>query len=285
MPDYRVNLDIYNGPMDLLLYLIRRNEVDINDIPIATITGQYLEYVGLMQQMDIDVAAEFLVLAATLLEIKSALLVPRGETGEEEQTADDLGDPRLELVRQLLEYKKFKDAAGELKDAADLQALRYGRSQADLDRLRDEARKREQELDLEGVQVWDLFEAFSRLMQATLASQRGHQVFEDDTPVDVYEADILDRAQREKSLTFESVFRGRKNRTEMVGLFLALLELIRMKLVRIEQEAAFKSIYIFSLTEEEPAKAVAHALSADIEQLPSDLNRDQKHRSAEHDAG
>lgn len=274
--DYRVNLDIYNGPLDLLLYLIRRSEVDIYDIPIAEITRQYLQYIEVIRQMDINLAGEFLVMAATLLEIKSALLIPRGEAAED-QAEDNLADPRLELVRQLLEYKKFKDAAGELHEAAEEQSQRFARSLADLDRLRDEEKQHEQELDLEGVQIWDLFDAFSRLMQATLAGARGHEVIEDDTPVDVYEVDILDRAQREKTLTFEAIFKGCKYRTEMVGLFLALLELIRMKLVRIEQEHTFSPIYLFALTEEDPQKAVAHAISSSIERLPSEINRDKQH--------
>jgi len=245
MAEYRVKLNIYNGPMDLLLYLIRRNEVDIYDIPIAQITEQYLQYVELIKQIDLDLAGEFLVMAATLMEIKSALLLPReeAEAGEEE-----LGDPRLELVRQLLEYKRFKDLAGELGEFAAEQALRFGRGESDLARVRQEKRE-EQELDLESVQIWDLFEVFNRLMQATLAGKRQHEVIEDDTPIDLYEADILDRAQQEQPLTFEEVFTGRTSRIEMVGLFLALLELIRLKLVRIEQERDFGPVYIFALTD------------------------------------
>lgn len=267
MSDYRVKLDIYNGPLDLLLYLIRRDEVDINDIPIARITEQYLEYVDLLKEFDIDMAGEFLVMAATLMEVKSAMLLPRGEVeGEEEE---DLGDPRLELVRQLLEYKKYKDVAGGLGESAQEQAQRFGRSTADLRRLRDEQRM-EQELDVESLQIWDLFAVFSRLMQATLAQQRGHEVIQDDTPIDVYEVDLLDRAQKENPLTFEAVFVGR-SRGEMIGLFLALLELIRQNLVRVEQEAAFGAIYIFAQTDEVAELAVAHAMSADIDKLPSEI--------------
>ena len=269
MPEYRVKLDIYNGPLDLLLYLIRRDEVDINDIPIAGVTEQYLQYVEVIKEIDIDLAGEFLVMAATLMEIKSAMLLPRGEVGEDEE--EDFGDPWLELVRQLLEYKKYKDLAGDLGESAQEQSQRFGRSAADLQRLRDQQRT-EQELDVESLQIWDLFAAFNRLMQATLAARRGHEVIHDDTPIDVYETDVLDRAQKEKPLTFEAVFAGR-SRSEMIGLFLALLELIRQKLVRVEQEQAFEAIYIFALTTEPAHIAVAHAVSADIDQLPSELNR------------
>ncbi|MCP4708368.1 MAG: segregation/condensation protein A [Planctomycetes bacterium] len=270
MTDYRVKLGIYNGPMDLLLYLIRRSEVDINDIPIAKITEQYIQYVNLIKQINLDLAGDFLVMAATLMEIKSAILLPREETPDGQE--EDLSDPRLELVRQLLEYKKFKDIAGELSESAVEQAQRYHRSRADLERVRQEKRQ-EQELDLESVQIWDLFEVFNRLMHATLAGKRKHQIFEDDTPIDIYEADILDRAQKEKPMLFESIFEGRHNRIEMVGLFLALLELIRMKLIRIEQELDFGPIYIIALTDESAELAVAHAVSADIDQLPSEAQK------------
>jgi segregation and condensation protein A len=270
MVDYHVKLDIYNGPLDLLLYLIRRNEVEIHDIPISQITDQYLQYVELIKQLDINLAGEFLVMAATLMEIKSALLLPRDEAAEGEE--DDLSDPRLELVRQLLEYKNFKDAAGELSGLAQEQSGRFARPLTDLERIRHDLQK-QQELDLESLQIWDLFDAFNRMMQATLAGQRSHEVVQDDTPIDLYEADILDRAQNQSPLTFEAVFAGCANRLELVGLFLALLELIRMKLVRIEQELDFKAIYIFALTDEPAELAVAHAVSADIDTLPSEKIR------------
>jgi len=277
MTDYRVKLGIYHGPMDLLLYLIRRSEVDINDIPIARITEQYIQYVNLIKQINLDLAGDFLVMAATLMEIKSAMLLPREETTDGDE--EDLSDPRLELVRQLLEYKKFKDIAGELSESAAEQAQRYHRSRADLERIRQEKRQ-EQELDLESVQIWDLFEVFSRLMQATLAGKRKHEVFKDDTPIDIYEADILDRAQREHPLLFETIFEGRNNRIEMIGLFLALLELIRMKLIRIEQELDFGPIYLIALTDEPAEIAVAHAVSADIDQLPSEAQK-QKYQPSD----
>ncbi len=283
MPDYRVNLEIYNGPLDLLLYLIRRSEVEIHDIPVATITEQYLEYVDLLKELNINNASEFLVMASTLLEIKSAMILPR--PAEIEQADDeDLSDPRLELVRQLLEYKKFKDAANELRAAAGDQSQRWPRSMADLRNLHDEFRQQQQqELDLEGLQLWDLFDTFNKLMQATFAGQRGHEVIQDNTPIDIYETDILDRAQREQPLTFFAVFQGR-NRGEMIGLFLALLELIREKLIRVEQERTFAPIYIIPLTDEAPEIAIAHAVSADIDALPSHLNRDKKHDTTEEES-
>jgi segregation and condensation protein A len=112
--DYKVNLDVFEGPLDLLLYLIRREELDIYDIPIGRVTEQYMEYLDLMRQLNLDVAGEFIVMAATLMVIKSRMLLPVERRAAEEGTDEDWVDPRLDLVRQLIEYKKFKDAAGRL---------------------------------------------------------------------------------------------------------------------------------------------------------------------------
>ena len=261
MSNYRVNIDIYNGPLDLLLYLIRRNEVDIYDIPIAKITSQYLEYVELIKQLDLDKAADFLVMAATLMEVKSAQLLPRDKKTDDAEE-EDLSDPRLELVRQLLEYKKFKDMAGQLSEWSQQRAQRFARPVSDLERVKDEI-KQQQELDMESLHMWDLFDAFNRLMRATLAGQKGHQVIRDNTPIDIYEVDVLQAAQDKAPLLFDDIFRSRSGREEMIGLFLALLELIRQKLIRIEQEKAFGAIYIYALTTESAQDAVAKTLAAE----------------------
>ena len=159
MAEYRVNLDLYNGPLDLLLFLIRRDEVDIQDIPIVSITEQYLAYVDMLQSLDPNLAGEFLVMAATLIEIKSRMLLPAEEAAEGGD--DELGiDPRADLVRQLLQYKAFKDAAGDLLEAADTQAMKFARNPGRVS-LGDE-----KETDLEEVQIWDLFDAFRGIMEA-----------------------------------------------------------------------------------------------------------------------
>lgn len=156
MANYLVRTDIYNGPMDLLLYLIRRSEIDLYDIPISAITEQYCEHVELLKVIDPNAAGEFLVMAAMLMEMKSRMLLPRpvNEDGE----PDDLSDPRLELVRQLLEYKKFKDASLDLGEAAQTQAARWPHVPAKLP-SDDPA-----QVDLEEVQIWDLVAAFNQLM-------------------------------------------------------------------------------------------------------------------------
>ncbi len=266
MADYRVNLDIFAGPLDLLLYLVRKEEVDIYDIPIARITDQYLQYVEMLKQLDIDLAGDFLVMAATLMEIKSAMLLPQAEP--EQAAQEESGDPRAELIRQLLEYKKFKDAANLLGAAAERHQERFGRPTSLVDRLVPDA---EPEVDMDQVSIWDLIEAFDAVCKATgmHAGYTGH--IHDDTPIDLYQIELLHRLQTEGPLTFERVFDARPNRLVMVGIFLALLELIRDKLVWAEQGENSSQIYLRALTDEPAEQAVQRAIIAggDVESEPS----------------
>ena len=236
MEPYRVKLDVYNGPLDLLLYLIRREELDIYDIPIAHITNQYCQYVEMLKDLDPNLAGEFLVTAATLMEIKSRMLLPTPPPAEE--GADEaMGDPRAELVRQLLQYKAFKDAAGQLRQAAELHALRHPRRPV---RPEPDA----QGVELENVQVWHLLEAFNKVM-ASIGDLAGQEIIHDDTPIALHAEDIIDRLARDGNMSFAEIFTGRDNRIEVIGLFLALLELIRQKRVTVRQQQAFGEIYVF----------------------------------------
>jgi segregation and condensation protein A len=253
LTDYRVNLDIFAGPLDLLLYLVRKEEVDIYDIPIAKITDQYIRYIELLKSLDIDLAGDFLVMAATLMQIKSAMLLPKAEPDQFQD--DDLSDPRRELIRQLLEYKKFKDAANLLNVAADEQQERYARPGTIVERLRPDA---EPEIDIEQVSIWDLLEAFDTICKATGAVINISNI-KDDTPIDLYQIEILHRLQTEGPMTFARIFESGTNRVVMVGLFLALLELIREKLIWAEQSAD-SSIFLRSLTEEPAEQAVQNAI-------------------------
>lgn len=256
MTDYRVNLDIFAGPLDLLLYLVRKEEVDIYDIPIAKITDQYLQYVDIIKQFDIDLAGDFLVMAATLMEIKSAMLLPRDEP--EQAGTENAGDPRAELIRQLLEYKRFKDAANLLDAAAERQQERFGRPASLIERL---VPNPEPEIDMDQVSIWDLLEAFDTICKATgTSSYTGH--IRDDTPIDLYQIEVLDRLQSEGPLTFARIFEGRPNRLAMVGVFLAILELIRDKLIWAEQEESSSQIFLRALTDEPAEQAVRQAIMA-----------------------
>lgn len=257
MADYRVNLDIFAGPMDLLLYLVRKEEVDIYDISISKITDQYIRYIEMLKSLDIDLAGDFLVMAATLMQIKSAMLLPKAESESGQLGEDELDDPRAELIRQLLEYKKYKDAANLLNAAADEQKERFPRPGTIVEQLKPTA---EPEVDIEQVSIWDLLEAFDTVCKATGTIGDISRIT-DDTPIDLYQIEILHRLQTEGPMTFERVFEARNNRLALVGLFLALLELIREKLVWVEQQAS-SSIYLRSLTDEPAEQAVQKAIVA-----------------------
>ncbi len=246
MEPYRVQLDVYRGPLDLLLYLIRRDEVDIYDIPIAHITEQYCRHVEMISQLDPNLAGEFLVMAATLLEIKTRMLLPTpaeaAEGGEEAAL-----DPRADLVRQLLEYKAFKDAADELRHVGEAQALRHPRRP-----VRPEFEQ--PELDMADIQAWHLLEAFGKVMAAIGQHRASHEVIYDDTPISLHQEDLIDRlGRRQGRLRFQDVFAGCTRRLEAVGLFLAMLELIRQNRIRVQQEDVFSDIYIFLKDPDEPA--------------------------------
>jgi segregation and condensation protein A len=257
LADYRVNLDIFAGPLDLLLYLVRKEEVDIYDISISKITDQYIHYIELLKNLDIDLAGDFLVMAATLMQMKSAMLLPKAEPESGLLGEDDLDDPRAELIRQLLEYKKFKDAANLLNAAADEQQERFPRPGTIVEQLKPTT---EPEVDIEQVSIWNLLEAFDSVCKA-IGTVGDISRITDDTPIDLYQIEILHRLQTEGPITFERIFESRNNRLALVGLFLALLELIREKLVWVEQQAS-SSIYLRSLTDVPAEQAVQKAIIA-----------------------
>ena len=242
--DYTVQLDAYEGPLDLLLHLVKRHEVDLLDIPIAQLTDQYLDHVRVLKEIDVERAGDFLLMAATLLEIKSRMLSPRmlgEEEGEETDLTDDAGDatddPRHELVQQLLAYKKYKDAAVALEDRHETWAHRApARARpAPADPDTDAAPI---ELDVDDLHVMDLCQAFGRMLDS-IGQPRTHDVAYDETPIALHAADIEDRLARdggaEQRLTLRQICEGRANRAEMIGLFLAMLELVRERKVAVVQ--------------------------------------------------
>ncbi len=255
MSDYRVNLDIFAGPLDLLLYLVRKEEVDIYDIPIAKVTKQYVEYVELLKMFDLDLAGDFLVMAATLMEIKSVMLLPRPEL--EEAAEGEAEDPRAELVRQLLEYKRFKDAANLLEDAAAERKQRFTRSNIILEHIKP---TEEPELDLDQVSIWTLLEAFDTIMRSVGNLGDSYKHITDDTPIDLYQIELLDRLQREGPMSLQKTFEGKNNKLSMIGLFLGMLELIRNKLIWAEQPDADGPIYLKPLVSEPAEEAVHNAI-------------------------
>ncbi len=235
MRDYKVALDIFEGPLDLLLYLIRREEVDICDIPILKITDQYLQYLDLMRMLDLDIASEFLVMAATLLHIKSRMLLPPDERPVEEQV-DEEEDPRMTLVKQLLEYKKFKETAGYLSE-------REIEQQAVFARYVDKTFLPEPtDSPLTEVSIFDLISAFSDVLKRVTGEPR--EIAEEVYTVTDKIASIMELLTMRSALRFSELFKDVLVRAEVVATFLALLELIRLKKIQAHQPQPFAEIEI-----------------------------------------
>ncbi len=243
--DYKVDLGVFEGPLDLLLYLIHKDEIDIYDIPIESVTRQYMEYIGEMQRLDVNVAGEFLVMAASLMLIKSRTLLPverRGDDAEEEE--DD--DPRLDLVRQLVEYKKFKDAAGTLmsREAEQAECYLAGGDVVIGDSFDDETALR-----LADISIADLVKAFQKILENRPVAPIDHLkpiVWSVPEKMET----IVASARREGRLRFTALFTAESPRGEIIVTFLALLELVRQHRVSAQQEDAFTEIVIIAFGEE-----------------------------------
>ena len=239
--DYEVKLDIFEGPLDLLLYLIKKNEIDIYDIPIALITEQYLKYMEVLKTLNLDLAGEYLVLASTLIHIKSRLLLPDPSFGEEDEELD----PRLELVQQLLEYQAYKEAALALDGRPQLERDVFTRGGGRGGGVRgDVADLAPVDEVLEEVSLFDLVEAFQRMVVKTaplaLMEIEGEKISLADRI-----HDITERLSREKSLAFADLLEGYKSRHQMIITFLAILELVKMRIIRAYQATSFGAIHIF----------------------------------------
>ncbi len=249
--DYKVRLDAFEGPLDLLLHLIRRAEVEITDIPIAEITEQYLHHVREIEQVDIDLAGEFLVMAATLMEIKSRMIAPPERQGDLDELAGgegeqaSAGDPRRELIEQLMQYKRSREAAltlAELQREWELRAP-TGRMAINREAVAEAARERA-EADLDDLDLYDIVEAFERIVETVDFTHLGeHHVHgEDDVPLEAYVDQILERLVGDgarggvgRVVSFRSLF-AEQGRMEMIGLFIATLELVRRGAVRVLQD-------------------------------------------------
>jgi len=238
---YRVQLDAFEGPMDLLLYLIRKHEVDLHDIPMSIITDQYLGFLDELDTIDIDLAGEFLVTAATLMELKSRMLaasIDQSDDPDDDQPKNPDTDPRAELVAQLLAYKKYRDAASMLSDRKEDWERRAPVHSAAID---DESVRQAMddmgELEIEDLDLSDLVAAFRVIVESVNFDRLGeHEVMSDDTPIEVYANDIVDILNISISANKPTTLRDlvtNKPRQQMVGMFLALLVLVRDQRVRI----------------------------------------------------
>ncbi len=223
--EYKVELEVYNGPMDLLLYLIKREEVDIYDIPIAKITDQYMAHLELLEVLEPALVGDFMVLAATLMYIKSQVLLPQAPEEKEE-------DPRWELVKQLLEYKKFKEVASSLDSMRDVRAMKTTRRVKT--QISPVPGEEEEHLSLDDISPWELLGFFTRLMRETLQDVPTTITIEEIRIEEFMEA-ILERLNFVESFSFLELFPKIRDRGELIGAFLALLELMRLRRIRAQQ--------------------------------------------------
>jgi segregation and condensation protein A len=226
--DYRVQLEEFEGPLDLLLYLIRKNEVSIYDIPIAKVTEQYLEYLRLMEELDIGVAGEFLVMAATLIHIKSKLLLPRDPATDAE--GDELEDPRQELIYQLLEHQKFKNAAEDLHSRAEIQRGVFTRKDSETEENAEVS-----------ASVFDLLGAFREVL-LRLHAVVEIEIARDEVTLGQKLAEVRALVEMEPSFSVTELFASSRSRRELVITFLAVLELTRLRFIRILQPEAFGDV-------------------------------------------
>ena len=232
--DFRIQLDIFRGPLDLLLFLVRKHELDVRNLPMALITDQYLGHLEVLQQLDVNEVGDFLELASTLIEIKSQLVLPRG--GEE---AEGWDDPRDQLVERLLEYKKYKDAASLLDERSRDWQQHYSRLAGDV---------APREIDPVGqpireVELWDLVSAMGRILRDSQAVSPTTIVY-DDTPIQVYMRQIHSKVATDCRVAFSDMFQPGMHKSAIVGIFLAVLELVRHHGVRTEQNDLHSEIWI-----------------------------------------
>lgn len=239
---YNIKVPVFEGPLDLLLHLIKENKVDIYDIPIAVITGQYLQYIEMMEELNLDVAGDFLVTAATLIHIKSRMLLPVDEEapGEEE-------DPRLELIQRLLEYQTFKDASLGLREKEEEWMNIFHREPVKDEEA--EAESTEPELYLFDVNLFDLIGAFKKILDT--APHEVVRITREALTVKDKISHIMEMLENHETVRFEDLFKEDRSRIQVVVTFVALLELIRLGLIRAYQENDFGNIWVINTQKKE----------------------------------
>ena len=248
--DYRIKLPAFEGPLDLLLFLIRKNEIDIYDIPIESVTRQYIDTLHSLKELDLEIAGDFFVMAATLMEIKSRMLLPKGQHATGPVDDDDPIDPRYELVHQLLQYKKFKEASQELQQLATFNHDKLPRLvQSDIPDADERPLKNVGRIDL-----WNVFNLVLRRLAEKLVV--GEIKDEQVTIADQMEW-ILERTRTEKSFVFTSLFAGKTTLRVLVATFIAVLELTRLHKLRISQNEAYTDILCTTVEDDDPAAQTA----------------------------
>lgn len=242
----RIQLPLFEGPLDLLLYVIRREQIDIYDIPIAPITRQYMEYIEVMKELNLDVAGEFMVMAATLIHIKSKMLVPVDPT--EASTDEETEDPREALVQRLLEFQRYKEAAGFLHQKGQIRAATFPRPEGALPVLD------EQGEEMLEAGLFDLIAAFKEVLERR-KTLLAHEVPAQGKSIEERIGELLELIREGNAVDFLDLFKDLQTKAEMIVTFLALLELIRLKRIKVYQRGLFGPIRVFRPLGPEPSAA------------------------------
>jgi segregation and condensation protein A len=236
--EYKAKLEVFEGPLDLLLYLIKKEEVDVFDIPIERVTKQYMEYLAIMKLLNLEMAGEFVVMAATLMYIKSRMLLPEDQQVTDTEVEEG-EDPRWELIRQLVEYKKFKDAALQLGQREEEQAKMFPRQVGD-----DVGFEADKQVPLAEVSIFDLISAFNKVLKKATEREDFREIVEERYTVSDKIEEILYNMRDRSDMVFTEVFARAESRAEVVVTFLALLELIRLKRLKVRQVESFGEIHV-----------------------------------------
>lgn len=238
--DYLVTLKVFHGPLDLLLYLVRRAELDIRTLPLGQITREFIGFLEVLELLDLELTGDFVVTASTLMEIKSREALPQTETPDEEvEEPTTTDDPRSDLVQKLLEYRKYKEAATALEDRAARWQERYPRLSSD----RPTSEKDPRTDRIKDVELWDLVSALSRVLQSKQLELVA-KIKKDDTPITVHMDRIREVVNREQRVAFSRFFAGTNERSRIVGIFLAILELLRHHGYRADQPSLHGEIWV-----------------------------------------
>ncbi|MCT8138815.1 segregation/condensation protein A [Anaerobacillus sp. CMMVII] len=244
MTQYNVKLDAFEGPLDLLLHLINKAEVDIYDIPVAKITDQYMNYIHTMQRLELDVASEYLVMAATLLAIKSKMLLPKHEEElfDENDEYIDEDDPREELITRLIEYRRYKEAAETLKEREKDRGLIFSKTPSDLSPYLDEVKREPQRIN---ASLYDMLDAFDQLLKRKILKiPKQTKIHREDFPLEKRMEEIIDRINLSNGKTSFFQLFDYEERGQLIVTFLAILELMKAKKIVCQQEANFHDISV-----------------------------------------
>jgi segregation and condensation protein A len=280
---YRVSLENFEGPLDLLLHLIQQHELDIMNIPIGFITSKYLEYIMLMQELNIDVASEYLVMAATLAHIKSKMMLPPDPSAQEDEEDEVEEDPRLELVRRLLEYQKYKLAAAQLAERSIFGRDVFGRGLS--------TPEVGGEAPLAPISIFKLMDAFQSVLRRA-KTVVDHEVQLDRLSISERINQLADLLRQSPRLEFEALFEGQRTRPDLIVTFLALLEMTRLRLTRLFQDTALGPIFVELAVREDEAVAMADAATRSMGEggtappgsRPSELSEPAEHAGPELEA-